>query len=182
MGKRSHIIALLVIASVTMVHAEMVKCKKPDGSLYVGPTPPENCTAVGNLREHPASGDSGSSWKQGDFRPTPTPVPDTSTLDAEESKRKDIETKRQASVGLVAVQEMVTQRYRNGLFFEGKVANGAAFAVYNVQICIERGTRCQPTAPSTLQPGATGTFQFEVLKWGGPDWKITWDVVPGESQ
>ena len=41
----------------------------------------------------------------------------------------------------------------------------------------EYGRRCQLVAPSTLFPGAQGTFSFEVLGWDTPEWKITWDVV-----
>ncbi len=76
----------------------------------------------------------------------------------------------------------MVKQYRNGRLFEGTVANGAEFPVYGVQICIEYGRRCQAVAPSTLVPGAQGTFSFEVLGWDAPDYRITWDVVPVAEQ
>jgi hypothetical protein len=155
-------IAVLVVAATTIARADMVKCKKADGGLYVGASPPENCVPVGTLREHPASGEGGSSWKPGDFRPTPTPAPDTRTQDAEAVKQKEIERKR--AIVAVAIQNMVIKPYRNGHFFEGTVQ------------------RCQPVAPATLFPGAQGTFSFEVPAWNFPDYRITWDVVPSQEQ
>jgi hypothetical protein len=35
--------AVLLLAAGTLASADMVKCKKPDGSLYYGPSPPEGC-------------------------------------------------------------------------------------------------------------------------------------------
>jgi hypothetical protein len=169
----------IALLAPTLALADMVKCKKPDGGLYVGPTPPENCVPVGNLQ---SQGSSGSSWSPGAFLPTPTPAPDAATVskaEAEAAKQKDIERRR--GITAVAIQNMVIQRYRNGNFFEGTVANGADFPVYSVQICIDQGQRCQPVAPSTLFPGAQGTFSFEVVGWNTPDYRITWDVVPSEQ-
>ena len=162
----------------TRASADMVKCREPNGSLYVGSAPPENCTPLGSIR--PQSAGPGSSWSPGTLLPTPTPVPDTSKADAAEAAQKEIDHKRGAPA--VAVQKMVVKRYTNGLFFEGEVANGAEFPVYAVQICIENGQRCQPVAPATLQPGSQGTFSFEVLSFNAPDYRISWDVlVPAEQ-
>jgi hypothetical protein len=157
----------------------LAKCKKADGSLYVGSSPPAGCTSVGSLRS--SSGEStGSSWKPGALRPKPTVAPDTSAADAGAARKKEIERKR--AITALAVQTMVVKRYRNGLFFEGTIANGAEFPVYSARICIEHGSRCEPIAPSTLQPGAQGTFTFEVGIFNAPDYNITWDVVPPEQQ
>jgi hypothetical protein len=43
------VIALAVFISAPALAADLIKCKKADGSLYVGPTPPENCVATGTF-------------------------------------------------------------------------------------------------------------------------------------
>ena len=55
---------------------------------------------------------------------------------------------------------------------------GADFPVYGVHICVDSGNFCQYMAPSTLPPGALGTFSFPTNLLGVPDWKISWDVIP----
>ena len=66
--------------------AQLMKCRLPDGSLYVGISPPRDCGPVSNARERGPS-DSGTAPKPGKFSPTPTPAlrqtdaEDRSTLD-----------------------------------------------------------------------------------------------------
>jgi hypothetical protein len=173
------LLAALVVAATTIANADMVQCKKPDGSLYVGSSPPENCVPVGTLRSQGHGDDGGASWKPGAFLPTPTPAPGPETqrkAEAEAAKKREMEERKRTPA--VALQGMYNRSYRNGRFVEGTVANGASFAVYNVRVCIDNGARCQYTAPSTLYPGAQGTFSFEVLYTEIPDWAVTWDVTP----
>lgn len=44
---RTTILLVALMALAGPAHADLVKCKLPNGSLYVGPTPPENCVATG---------------------------------------------------------------------------------------------------------------------------------------
>ena len=177
---RIEIAIVVFFASVTIASADLVKCKKPDGSLYVGPMPPENCTPVGSLRAPAAPKEGDSSWRPGDFRPTPAPTPDSGAAEAVAAKKAEIDRRR--GVEALAIQSMQVKAYRNGQFFEGTVANGADFPVYDAKICIQRGKRCESLRPSTVHPGATATFLFEVIGWDVPDYRITWDVVPpGEA-
>jgi hypothetical protein len=37
----------VVLLVVVVARAQLVKCKKPDGNLYIGPTPPEDCIPTG---------------------------------------------------------------------------------------------------------------------------------------
>jgi len=71
-------IALLLTAATTASgDTDLVKCKKADGSLYVGLAPPEGCVKVETFRaQRPTGSDGSSSRKPGDFRPTPAPTPD----------------------------------------------------------------------------------------------------------
>jgi hypothetical protein len=57
--------ALLLTSSATVASAEMVKCKNPDGSIYVGPTPPEDCVPLGSAPARGSKSSSGSSWSAG---------------------------------------------------------------------------------------------------------------------
>ena len=177
-GKSLVPLAVLVVAMTTTARADMVKCKKADGSLYVGASPPENCVPVGTLRSQ-GGADAGSSWKAGGFLPTPTPAPDPGIVnkaEAEAAEKKAIEARR--AVRAIAVQNMVNKVYRDGPMVEGTVANGAPFPVYSVRICFNHGQACQFTAPSTVYPGATATFSFVAPNREIPDYTITWDVVP----
>ena len=55
--------ALLVAASIAM--ADMVKCKKLDGSLYIGPAPPAGCVDTGTRYDGaPAGVSAGQSWTE----------------------------------------------------------------------------------------------------------------------
>jgi hypothetical protein len=176
---RPYLFAALILASAAIAGADMVKCKKADGSLYVGPTPPENCVPVGTLRA--PGGGSGSSWKAGEFLPTPTPAPpmdEQQRQQAEAARKKQIEERR--AMPAVVLQNTYNRVYRGGPIIEGTVANSASFPVYSVRVCM--GDVCQPASPSTLQPGAQGTFSFPVSHRGFPDWKVTWDVVPEGSE
>jgi hypothetical protein len=49
-GVRSRLAVLLALTVLLSAHADadMVKCKKPDGGIYVGPSPPEGCVVMGN--------------------------------------------------------------------------------------------------------------------------------------
>jgi hypothetical protein len=179
---RAEVAVLLVAVSLPVAaRAELAKCKQPDGSLYVGPTPPENCVPVGSIRSQ--SGDGASSWKPGEFHATPTPAAAASAPDkaeAETAKQKEIEARR--AVRAIAIQNMVNKVYRDGPMVEGTVANGAPFPVYGVRICLNQGQACQYTAPSTIYPGATATFSFAAPNREIPDYQITWDVVPGGTE
>ena len=145
------VFALLVpTAAVTA----MVQCTEPDGSLYIGISPPANCVPIDKLRATPGRG-AGSSGRNGELRPTPPPRPPA-----------------------VVLQNMSKQLRDNRYFVDGSVANEASFAVYNVQVCID--DVCDYTSPSTLQPHATATFSIpanpnRLEKSGGL--RITWDVV-----
>jgi hypothetical protein len=46
------LVALLALSVLLSAHAEadMAKCKKPDGGIYVGPSPPEGCVIMGSYR------------------------------------------------------------------------------------------------------------------------------------
>jgi hypothetical protein len=174
----------LLLGIATSTHAEMVKCKQPNGSLYIGLEPPANCVPIGSLRSggsnHQNSlGNSNSSWKSDELRPTPPTKPGAAEA-AETATKGETEKKRGGSA--IAVQNIVNKAYRNGYFVEGTLANDASFPVYDVRICIDHGRACQETAPSTLYPGATGTFSFEVPNSNIPDCTITWTVVPRTAQ
>ena len=171
----------LVFASVGIASADLAQCKKPDGSLYVGMMPPENCTPVGSLRAPAAPKRGDSSWQPRDFKPAVAPRPDGTVRDTAEANQG--ETARRRAITAVAIQNMVVKPSRNGRSFEGTLANRAEFPVYGVRVCIDNGRRCQEAAPATLFPGAQSTFSFEVVGGENPEWTITWDVVPaGEAR
>ena len=50
--------------------AQLMKCRLPDGSLYIGVSPPRDCGPVSNARERGPS-DSRAAPKPGKFSPTP---------------------------------------------------------------------------------------------------------------
>jgi len=169
------LVALLVPATGL---ADMVKCKLPDGSVYIGMSPPPNCGPVSSTQERGLS-DLGVPRKP--RVPLPTRMPSDergAKQDAETARGRDIETRR--SPPAVELQTIHNRLDDNGPFVEGTVANGAAFTVYNVRICIEG--MCDYTAPPTLQPGSQATFQIpthrEYHVRDGAAWKITWDEVP----
>jgi hypothetical protein len=178
------LLVTLILATTTIASADMVKCKKPDGSLYIGPTPPEDCVPVGSARDRSSEG-GGASWKPGEFLPTPTPAPSAGEHgkpEVEAARLREIEERRKAPA--VVLQNMYNRLYSNGRFVEGTVANSASFPVYGVRICVEG--HCDYTSPSTLQPGAQGTFQFPARRNysfdEGSTWQITWDVLPVAEQ
>src|SRR5882724_11837970 len=159
MKTSARLMAALVVVFVTSAGADLVQCKKADGTFYVGIAPPEGCVEVDTLR---------------------APRAPKSDRNSSEAKQKEI-ARRRASTA-VTIQNMVIKPAPNGQFFEGTLANGAAFPVYEVRVCIDDGQRCQSVTPSTLFPGAQGTFSFEVARFRTPEWRITWDVVPGEGE
>ena len=100
----------IVLAAATIANAEMAKCKKRDGSLYVGPTPPEDCVPVGSVRPS-TGGEAGSSWKPGEFLPTPTPAPpaeEAARAAADAAREKELERRR--AITAVAIQSMVVKQ------------------------------------------------------------------------
>jgi hypothetical protein len=73
-----------------------------------------------------------------------------------------------------------TRLHGDRAFVEGRVANGAPFAVHKVRVCIKG--ECDYTTPSTLQPGSQATFRVPAKLeryMSGPDYRITWEVMPG---
>jgi len=155
--------------------AELTKCVKPDGTIYVGIAPPSDCAI--RATEKAADSDTGTSWKPGTFAPPRPRKVKKEDSDAEAAVEREIRRKR--SVPALAIQRMEIRSYINGLFFEGTIANGADFPVYRSQICIDDGRICRALAPPTLQPGAQATFAIGVPNWNSPaNYQITWDVVP----
>src|SRR5262245_19174133 len=122
-------LALLVPSSQA---TELLQCIEPNGSRYIGISPPANCVPLVKGRATPGR-DAGSSRKTDELRPTPRPNPPA-----------------------VVLQSMSKLTHDEGLFAEGSVANGASFPVYNVRICIDEF--CDYTSPSTIEPGATAAF------------------------
>ena len=87
--RRASLVALIFFAITPQrSFAQLMKCRLPDGSLYIGVSPPRDCGPVSNARERGPS-DSGTSSKRGKSPPTPTPASeqtdgeDRSTLDEE---------------------------------------------------------------------------------------------------
>jgi hypothetical protein len=171
---------VLLLATATAAHADVAKCRQPNGSLYVGLAPPERCVPVGSLRSGGSSrqsppANSDSSGKAGEVRATPPPNPGAAEASG---AAKKLETEEKQGVSAIAVRNIVNKIYRDGYLVEGTLGNDGPFPVYDVRICIDHGRACQETAPSTLKPGATGTFSFEVSNRNIPDCTITWTVVP----
>jgi len=158
------IVPFLVIASVlgaSGVATSLVLCTTDEGKTYLGDEPPPRCAKT---------------KKRADSIPAelPTPVRQPAPQNAEIDRRRQIRA--------IAMQRVMNRTYANGRFIQGSVANGADFAVYGVRICIDSGNFCQYMAPSTLQPGAQGTFSFSTNLMGVPDWMVMWDVVPQEAR
>jgi hypothetical protein len=152
--KAAAFLAVLALLVPSIAAAAMVQCTEPNGSLYIGISPPANCVPVDKLRATPGR-DAGSSRKTGELRPTPTPKPPA-----------------------VVLRNMSKRLHGNGRFVEGSVANGASFPVYNVRVCVD--DFCDYTSPSTLQPGATATFSIPANPNSFEEsrgLRITWDVV-----
>jgi hypothetical protein len=90
-----HLCQLALVAMVVLfpagVLAQLVKCRLPNGTLYVGSAPPSDCGPVSDVRERGPVHSSGASG-QSQRRPTPTPprgdnsVPDGTAAMPERSK------------------------------------------------------------------------------------------------
>ena len=87
--RRASLVALFLFAiTPQQSSAQLMKCRLPDGSLYIGVSPPPDCGPVSNARERGPS-DSGAAPKPRKFLPTPTPASkdtdgeDRPTLDEE---------------------------------------------------------------------------------------------------
>jgi hypothetical protein len=88
--RRASLVALIACFAIPAQRsfAQLMKCRLPNGSLYVGISPPADCGPVSNARERGPS-DAGTSSKPGKFLPTPTPASkqtdgeDRPTLDEE---------------------------------------------------------------------------------------------------
>jgi hypothetical protein len=85
--RKASLVALIIFAITPQrSFAQLMKCRRPNGSLYLGISPPPDCGPVSNARERGPS-DSGASPKPGKFPSTPTPASkqtdgeDRSTLD-----------------------------------------------------------------------------------------------------
>ena len=90
------------------------------------------------------------------------------------------EMNRRRNIQALAVRNIANKAYGNGRVIEGTIANGVDFPVYDVRICLDSGNVCRYMA--TLHSGAEATFSFPTNLIGVPDWKVTWDVVPGEGR
>jgi hypothetical protein len=90
------------------------------------------------------------------------------------------EMNRRRAVQAIAMRNISNKPDGNGRFIEGTLENRADFPVYDVRICLDSGNVCQHT--STLQAGGQATFSFRTNLLGVPDWKVTWDVVPGSGE
>ena len=88
--RRASLVALIVFAITPQrSFAQLMKCRLPDGSLYIGVSPPSNCGPVSNAQERGPS-DSGASPKRAKLPPTPTPA--SEQTDAEDRPTLDEET------------------------------------------------------------------------------------------
>jgi hypothetical protein len=177
------VVTFLVIAIVlgaSGAASALVLCTTEDGKTYMGDEPPPRCAVTKELTDSiPAE------------LPTPVRHPTAARDPAAEQRAREgllraaeqnTEIDRRRHIRAITMQRMMNRTYANGRFIEGSVANGADFAVYGVRICIESGNFCQYMAPSTLQPGAQGTFSFPTNLMAVPDWRVMWDVVPDEAQ
>ena len=107
---------------------------------------------------------------------TPTPSIE------QRAKRSAIERRRR-SPAVDFCARIVTRLDGNRAFVEGMVDNGSRFVVRNVRVCIKG--ECGYTTPSTLQPGAQATFRVpaKLERYvSGPDYRITWEVMPGRNE
>jgi hypothetical protein len=76
-GPRMRDVCKLVLVSVVVLFptgaiAQLVKCRLPNGSLYIGSAPPPDCGPVSDIRER---GPVDSSDASGRRQPKPTPTP-----------------------------------------------------------------------------------------------------------
>jgi hypothetical protein len=117
--------------------------------------------------------------------PTPTLTDERLRKDqeAEAAATKDAELERRKhakAVNFVRVYDRNDEK--RGHVLEGTVTNSASFSVYNVQVCVEEN--CRSSFPSTLQPGAQGTFSVPL----GPEQfsgsaRVAWRLEPpGETR
>jgi hypothetical protein len=67
--------AAMVVLFPTGVLAQLVKCRLPNGTLYIGSAPPPDCGPVSDIRERGRVDSSGASG-QSQRKPTPTPQPE----------------------------------------------------------------------------------------------------------
>ena len=65
----------MVVLFPTGVLAQLVKCRLPNGTLYIGSAPPPDCGPVSDIRERGRVDSSGASG-QSQRKPTPTPQPE----------------------------------------------------------------------------------------------------------
>ena len=98
------------------------------------------------------------------------------------AKRSAIERRgRPPAVDFCA--RILTRLHGDRAFVEGSVANGARFTVHNVRVCIKG--ECDYATPSTLRPGSQATFRVPAKLeryMSGPDYRITWEVMPGGGE
>jgi len=107
---------------------------------------------------------------------TPTPSIE------QRAKRSAIERRRR-SPAVDFCARIQTRLDGNRAFVEGMVDNGSRSVVRNVRVCIKG--ECGYTTPSTLQPGAQATFRVpaKLERYvSGPDYRITWEVMPGRDE
>ena len=107
----------------------------------------------------------------------------TATPPIEQRAKRGTIERRQSSPAVDFCARIVTRLHGNRAFVEGMVANGSRFVVRNVRVCIKG--ECDYTTPSTLRPGAEATFRVpaKLERYvSGPDYRITWDVMPGRDE
>jgi hypothetical protein len=106
-----------------------------------------------------------------------------SVLAIEQRAKHGAIERRQSSPAVDFCARIETRLHGNRAFVEGMVANGSRFVVRNVRVCIKG--ECDYTTPSTLRPGAQATFRVpaKLERYvSGPDYRITWDVMPGRDE
>ena len=106
-----------------------------------------------------------------------------SVLAIEQRAKHGAIERRQSSPAVDFCARIETRLHGNRAFVEGMVANGSRFVVRNVRVCIKG--ECGYTTPSTLRPGAQATFRVpaKLERYvSGPDYRITWDVMPGRDE
>ena len=90
---------------------------------------------------------------------------------------------RQSSPSVDFCSRIQTRLDGHRAIVEGMVANGSRSVVRNVRVCIKG--ECGYTTPSTLRPGAQATFRVpaKLERYvSGPDYRITWEVMPGRDE
>jgi hypothetical protein len=73
-SSRQIFLIMAVFLLPTGALADLVKCRQPNGNLYVGTSPPPDCGPVTNARER-GPADSDTSNERGKPRPMPTAAP-----------------------------------------------------------------------------------------------------------